>query len=61
MDHVMSDVKQSMNDITIMKKQASQQAIANRDNAKNHPVLMTMQRTDGQRCIACPCKWLTFI
>lgn len=61
-ENVMNDMRTNVDNLSLMKKQVSQQAIADREKSMTYPVLMTMQRTDGQRCIACPCKWLsTFV
>lgn len=64
-EHVWTDVQTSAQDMRLVRSKASQQKqqhLRDRERYKSYPVLMTAQRIDGQRCIACPCKWLsTFV
>lgn len=64
-EHVWTDVQTSAQDMRLMRskaRQQQQQQLRDRERYKSYPVLMTAQRIDGQRCVACPCKWLnTFV
>ena len=64
-EHVWTDVQTSAQDMRLVRskaRQQKQQQLREKERYKSYPVLMTAQWIDGQRCVACPCKWLsTFV
>jgi len=59
--NIWDDLNRSGDSMSIFRNKIHEQQIKDREQYMNFPVLMTAQRTDGQRCIAFPCKWLSTV
>lgn len=59
--NIWDDLHRSGASMSATRTRIHEQQLMDREQYMTNPVLMTAQRTDGQRCIAFPCKWLSTV